>query len=243
MPKSRRDRTVTLSKTRKKVGLEFKQSLVDKIRKAVDDYARCFVFTVDNMRNSHLKELREDSWSHSKFFMGKNRVMSLALGRDEASEYNENLHKVSRLLRNQCGLLFTNQKKDSVMDFFTGHEQPDFARTGGEATEDVILPEGPLSQFPHSIEPQLRALGMPTALKKGVVTLLGTYTVCKKGDTLTSEQARILKLLGKQQANFRLNMVAVWNNDGKFEMLREVSDLLANDESGDEDEDGGDDSS
>ena len=38
-------------------------------------------------------------------------------------------------------------------------------------------------------------------------------------------------------------MVAVWNNDGKFEMLREVSDLLANDESGDEDEDGGDDSS
>ena len=50
--------------------------------------------------------------------------MSLALGRDEASEYNENLHKVSRLLRNQCGLLFTNQNKDSVMDFFTGHEQP-----------------------------------------------------------------------------------------------------------------------
>ena len=79
----------------------------------------------------------------------------------------------------------------------------DFARTGGEATEDVLLPEGPLSQFPHSIEPQLRALGMPTALKKGVVTLLSDYTVCKKGDCLTSEQARTLKLLGKQQANFR----------------------------------------
>ena len=59
MPKSRRDRAVTLSKTRKKVGLEFKQSLVDKIRKAVDDYARCFVFTVDNMRNSHLKVTTE----------------------------------------------------------------------------------------------------------------------------------------------------------------------------------------
>merc|ERR1712037_804 len=215
MPKSRRDRAVTLSKTRKKVGLEFKQSLVDKIRKAVDDYARCFVFTVDNMRNSHLKELREDSWSHSKFFMGKNRVMSLALGRDEASEYNENLHKVSRLLRNQCGLLFTNQNKDSVMDFFT------------------------LSQFPHSIEPQLRALGMPTALKKGVVTLLSDYTVCKKGDTLTSEQTRILKLLGKQQANFRLNMVALWNNDGTFEMLREVSVPAGDQDSDDEDGDGG----
>ena len=38
-------------------------------------------------------------------------------------------------------------------------------------------------------------------------------------------------------------MVAVWNNDGKFEMLREVSDLLGNEESDDENEDGGDDSS
>lgn len=105
--------------------------------------------------------------------------------------------------RNQCGLLFTNEKKDSVVDFFEDHEEPDYARTGGTATEDVVLPEGPLTQFPHSIETQLRALGMPTALKKGVVTLLGEYTVCKKGDTLTSEQTRILKLLGHQQANFK----------------------------------------
>ena len=41
----------------------------------------------------------------------------------------------------------------------------------------------------------------------------------------------------------RLNMVAVWSNDGKFEMLREVGDLAGNEESNDEDEDCGDDSS
>ena len=203
MPKSRRDRNVTLSKTRKKVGLEFKQALVDRIRQAVDKYPRCFVFTVSNMRNVHLKDLRENKWSHSQFFLGKNRVMALALGKDEAGEYNTNLHKVSRLLRNQCGLLFTNEKTDSVLEFFGDHEEADYARTGGVATEDVALPEGPLEQFPHSMEPQLRALGMPTALKKGVVTLLGEHTVCKAGDTLTSEQARILKLLGHQQASFK----------------------------------------
>ena len=67
--------------------------------------------------------------------MGKNRVMSLALGRDEASEYNENLHKVSRLLRNQCGLLFTNQKKDSVMDF----SRITSNRVGTRSTEIVLF--------------------------------------------------------------------------------------------------------
>lgn len=63
---------------------------------------------------------------------------------------------------------------------------------------------------------------MPTELKKGVVTLMGHYTVCKAGDKLTSEQARILKLLDHKQAEFKLNMIAVWSRqDGAFKMLRE----------------------
>jgi hypothetical protein len=41
----------------------------------------------------------------------------------------------------------------------------------------------------------------------------------RKGDVLSSEQARILKLLGQEQAEFRLRMVAVWANDGTFTPL------------------------
>ena len=62
---------------------------------------------------------------------------------------------------------------------------------------------GPLPQFAHSIEPQLRALGLPSALQKGVVHLLQDHIVCREGDVLTSEQARILKLLGHHQATFK----------------------------------------
>ncbi len=36
---------------------------------------------------------------------------------------------------------------------------------------------------------------------------------------MSSEQARILKLLGHEQAEFRLRMVAVWANDGTFTPL------------------------
>lgn len=42
------------------------------------------------------------------------------------------------------------------------------------------------------MEPHLRSLGMPTVLKKGVVTLTSNYTVCTEGKTLTPQQARIL---------------------------------------------------
>jgi mRNA turnover protein 4 len=85
MPKSRRDRQITLSKTRKRPGLETKQALVDKIRKAVDETSRVIVFSVDNERNNLLKAIREE-WKakdNTSFFMGKNRVMALALGKSE----------------------------------------------------------------------------------------------------------------------------------------------------------------
>jgi len=114
MPKSRRDRKVTLSKVKKRIGLETKQQLVTKVREAVDEHSRLFVFACDNMRNQHLKDVREQ-WKPSVFFLGKNRVMALALGRTEAEEYAENLHKVSMLLRDQRGLLFTSQSEEKVV--------------------------------------------------------------------------------------------------------------------------------
>ena len=120
--------------------------------------SRIFVFQYENMRNAKLKTVR-DQWSHSKFFIGKNRVLAKALGNTEAEEYQDNLHLVSKCLKNECGLLATNQSQDDVMEYFSNLSEPDFARTGGTATETVELKQGVLNMFGHSMEPQLRQLG------------------------------------------------------------------------------------
>ena len=88
------------------------------------------------------------------------------------------------------------------------------------------------------MEPQLRQLGLPTSLNKGVVTLVKDHKVCEEGENLSSEQARILKLLGHMQAEFRLRLVAMWQNNGAFEMLGEDSGggMEAQDGSGDSSE-------
>ena len=109
-----------------------------------------------------------------------------------------------------------------VVSYFNQLAEPDFARTGGQATETVVLDKGPLPDFGHSMEPQLRQMGMPVSLVRGVVTLLEDFTVCTEGATLTSEQARILKLLGHQQADFKLNLVGGWDKaGGEFTLLGE----------------------
>jgi len=221
MPKSKRDKKISLTRVEKKGGLATKAALVDRLRVAVDNYARIFVFQVENMRNNKLKTVR-DHWSHSKFFIGKNRVLAKALGNSEEEEYSENLHLVGKCLKNECGLLVTNQSEDDVLEYFNNLAEADFARTGGVATETVVLKEGPLVMFGHSMEPQLRQLGLPVQLVKGQVTMLTEHTVVNEGEVLTSEQARILKLLGHQQAEFKLNIVAGWNKEGgKFKVFKE----------------------
>ena len=99
-------------------------------------------------------------------------------------------------MRNEVGLLFTNKPYDEVVKYFNDYTQPDYARSGGIATQTVALPEGPVQRgadpMPHNMEPLLRQLGMPTTLKNGIVTLPIPYTICKEGDTLSTNQAHLL---------------------------------------------------
>ncbi|KAM9444085.1 mRNA turnover protein 4 homolog [Clarias gariepinus] len=235
MPKSKRDKKVSLTKTVKK-GLESKQNLIEELRKCIDTYRYVFIFSVENMRNSKLKDVRT-AWKHSRFFFGKNKVMMIALGKGPTDEYKDNLHKVSKFLRGEVGVLFTNKTKEDVLEYFAGFRETDYARAGNVAHMAVTLDEGPLEQFSHSMEPQLRQLGLPTALKKGVVTLLKDYEVCKEGDTLTPEQARILKLFGFEMAEFKVTVKCMWNSEtGDFELLEEGEEAAQGEEDDDDDD-------
>lgn len=237
MPKSKRDKKISLTKTTKK-GLEAKQNLIEELRKCADIYRYVFVFSVENMRNNKLKDIRT-AWKHSRFFFGKNKVMMIALGKGPTDEYKDNLHKLSRFLRGEVGVLFTNKTKDEVQEYFGNFKEVDYARAGNTASMAVTLDEGPLDQFPHSMEPQLRQLGLPTALKKGVVTLIKDFEVCKEGDTLTPEQARILKLFGFEMAEFKLSIKCMWNSEsGEFEKLTDGDDDDETKEAEDEDSEG-----
>ncbi|KAL8540678.1 hypothetical protein ACS0TY_002060 [Phlomoides rotata] len=167
MPKSKRNRQVTLSKTKKK-GREHKENVLNSIRDAVEKYESAYVFAVENMRNLKFKEFRDKLRSSSRFFLGSNKVMQIALGRSVSDEIKPRMHKISKLLRGDTGLLLTNLPKEDVKKLFDEYEDYDFARTGSLATEKVELNEGPLDQFTHEMEPFLRKQGMPVRLNKGL---------------------------------------------------------------------------
>ncbi|KAF2659656.1 mRNA turnover protein-like protein 4 [Lophiostoma macrostomum CBS 122681] len=221
MPKSKRAKVVHLSKTDKK-GKELSQKLFANVQEAADNFAYIFVFAVENMRNTYLKEVRTE-FSDSRLFFGKTKVMAKALGQTPAEEHLPNLSSLSAHLAGNVGLFFTNREPKDIIDYFASYAQTDFARAGIRATHTFTVPAGVVSSrggelppdddvpLPHSLEVTVRKWGMPTKLSKGKVMLDADYTICKEGELLNSHQTALLKQFGVAMADFKIDLKAYYS--------------------------------
>ena len=116
MAKSKRNRVIPLTKVSKKDNISQKKTnLVEKIENYLKEYEHCYVFNYKNMTTMPMQELR-NYWSSSKFVIGKNKVLQVALGKSEDDEPSLNSHKLSTLLKGNCGLFFSNENVDYVLE-------------------------------------------------------------------------------------------------------------------------------
>ena len=237
MPRSKRQKVVHTSVTKKK-GRELKDKVHVGVRREVDAHARCYVVTWRNQNNVAQKELREvlKAGGHT-LCLSKNAVVSVALGgggKGAGKEYCKGLGAVASQLKGTRGLVFSDAGPEDVVGLLEGYAHASCARQGFRATETVVVPAGPLPQFDFSMEQQLRKLGLPTRLNKSVVEMLADHVVCVKGQPLTADQGRILKLLEHRMAVFRIKCLGVWEKaTGKYTVLGDADAFHAEEGGGD----------
>ncbi|KAK5118870.1 hypothetical protein LTR62_000079 [Meristemomyces frigidus] len=227
MPKSKRQKIVHTSVVQKKASKEKSASLFAAIQAAIDSYQHVFVFSVENMRNTYLKDVRQQFAEDGRLFYGKTKVMAKALGTCAEDEYAAGLGRLSRYLKGNVGLLLTNREPEAVLEFFGGYVELDFARAGTKATRTFTVPAGVVYQragelaveddapLPHPMEVTVRKWGMPTRLDKGKVMLDQEYTIVEEGREMNSSQTSLLKVFGVAMAEFKVQIVAYWSAAGQ----------------------------
>ncbi|KAA6408698.1 MAG: 60S acidic ribosomal P0 [Lasallia pustulata] len=183
MPKSKRAKVVHLSKTTKK-GKPLTLKLFANIRSSISTYPYIFVFAVDNMRNTYLKDVRTDL-SDSRLFFGKTKITS----------YFASLHPLDYA---RAG---TTAPRTFALPAGTL-----YSRGGAVAAEEDV----PLSA---TVEATLRKLGVPTRLVKGRVELEAEYVVCREGEVLGARETSLLKMFGVAMAEFGVEIRAWWSKD------------------------------
>jgi len=173
MPKSKRAKIVHMSKTQKK-GKELTLRLYANIQECIPKYAYIYVFSVHNMRNTYLKDVRtqlsdsrcvyppspfysihsfltlETAWKSSltlalhRLFFGKTKVMAVALGLTPASEPHPNTSLLSPHLHGSVGLLFSPRPPPAILAHLASFTPADYARSGTTASRTFTLPSGTL---------------------------------------------------------------------------------------------------
>jgi mRNA turnover protein 4 len=219
---------VTLSKVSKK-GREWKEGVVESVRDAVEKYPSIYVFRYKDMKNKAFKGLREKLRDSSRFFLGSNKVLQVALGKEASDEVRENASKLSEHIKGHVGLLFTELAMEKVKEEFESVRAPEFAKAGHKANDTISYTAGPLTfddgrKLEHTLEPSLRKNGMPTKLNKGVVELLQDHTVCEKGESLSPAQVAVLRVFGIKMSSFEMRLLCKWE-DGAFEMFDKEADF------------------
>ncbi|VDK89084.1 unnamed protein product, partial [Dibothriocephalus latus] len=184
------------------------------VRGLVDQYKYVYVISFDNPRNTRLSELRQEL-NDSVLLFGKNKLVMVAFGVDKTTQLKPGLRQLSKHVKGQCALLFSNKEVEELRDLFNQFRSQDYARPGSHATQTVILSAGILPKFSHTMEPGLRQLGLPVKLVRGIINLETDYPVCELGQALTPEQCRILKYFEVQTSEFRVNILARWDSQSE----------------------------
>lgn len=215
---------VALTQTAKKTR-DHKTSVVQEIRASIDDHDSIFLFSYENMRSHLFKKVRMDfrepdmEGKSSRIFLGKNKLMQIALGRTPEDEYGDNLRAMSKHVKGSVGLLVTSKSNEEVKSYFANLAEDDFARAGSISPKKIVVNNDMLYNFPVSMVEQFRKLGMPVDVKNGKIVLMGgkeEYVVCDEGQSLSVEACKILVQFGIKVSEFRLDLICHWMNNGEF---------------------------
>lgn len=99
MPKSKRAKVVHLTKTQKK-GKELTLRLYANIRECISQYPYIYVFSVENMRNNYLKDVRSELATDSRYVLNPTALLPMS-NRSSTSSYESSfsLKNQSRHIR------------------------------------------------------------------------------------------------------------------------------------------------
>ena len=236
MPRSKRNRAITLSNVTKK-DKETKTKNFDNLSDNLLKFKRVILLNLSNINSNNLKELRkqwdnEDLEEENKSKLVVSKKNMIIKNFDNYKEEFVNLNKLNQKLKNQheknatYGILYTNYDYKTVVDFFESYVKKDFAKSNPKSPISFTIPGGIVYSrggfinqeddipMAHSLEPTLRnKYKIPTSLKDGKIVLDTEYFVCEQNETLNVTQCLILRQFGIAESEYRVEVMAAYDKE------------------------------
>ncbi|CAC9699278.1 ribosome biogenesis protein MRT4, putative [Plasmodium sp. DRC-Itaito] len=220
MPKSKRNVKISLTKVKKKVNKkEMKDLKLLEIKKMIQ-IPNVYVYVLDirTYSNNNLKIAIEHFKPNGKFFIGKNKLMKLALGINENNEIKPNMSKISELLIGNRILLITKDGPLSVLKFFNEFQPEEYIKHGNISPQDITLKCGDVLNVPVSMQKDLQKRKLNFDIIDQKIILKENKVLAEKDKLISLENSKILRMLNMKIAFFDITVLGYWYLD-KFVSL------------------------
>jgi mRNA turnover protein 4 len=213
MPKSKRTKLISLTRTKPKTR-DAKTKLLTRVKLLLTKYTRIAVVSYQNMNASAQLALRSHLGSISKIIFGKKSILKLALGGSEESS-DDSVNMLCDFFDGQIALVFTNQPVSTLKSKLENFSKIEFAQPGSISPANVVLSKGDtvFKSMSSSNDEYLRNLGLDVNVNEGKLNLVSDFLAAGKGQALTSEQCKILKLLGIKLGKVKVEVRAIFDKE------------------------------
>jgi len=198
----------------------WKAKYFEKVNRLFDDYPRCFIVCVDNVRSLQMMQIRKSLRGQAELLMGKNTMMKKAM--KICIQKNPALEKVSNQLRGNVGLVFTREDACDIKEKILENRVAAPAKAGAIAPVEVIVPAQNTGLGPEKTS-FFQALQIQTKISKGTIEILNDVKLISPGDKVGASEATLLSMLKIHPFTYGLVILKVYDNGTIFDP--EVLDL------------------
>jgi large subunit ribosomal protein LP0 len=179
-----------------------------------DDYPKCFVVGIDNVRSNQMQQIRKSLRGQAEILMGKNTMMKKAI-RGHLQK-NPHLEKVMTHLKGNVGLVFTREDACDIKEKIVSNKISAPAKAGAVAPCDVVVPAQNTGLGPEKTS-FFQALQIQTKISKGTIEILNDVKLIKEGEKVGASEATLLNMLKIHPFSYGLVIRKVYDNGTIFD--------------------------
>jgi len=178
---------------------------IEEIKELLKGYKYIGIASLQKVRAAQLQELKKNLAGKVYMRVLKNTLTKLAI----EDMKQDNLKTLAENLEGANLFLFTDLNPFKLALLLERGKVKVTAKSGDIAAMDVVIPAGSTGQPPGPIIGQLNAVGLPTRIESGSVSVTKDTLVVRKDETISQRLAAVLSKLGIKAVEAGLSMRAV----------------------------------
>jgi len=201
------------AKVRKSPARLRKEEMVRRIVEGAKEFPTVMFADFGRSPTDFLQRLRKELSPDTRLMVVKKRLVPIAFSKVDS---REGLNRLLEHIPQRLMIIFSKESPWRLYQRLREKTVCVDILPGEVAKEDIVIPAGPTDLAPGPILTDLRALGVPTKIVGGKISISEDFVIVRRGEKVQAQIADMLKALGIRPVEVQLEVSGAVDSEGIF---------------------------